>query len=344
MKNYSIALLPGDGVGPEVIDGAKQVLEAVEKKYQVKFNFEEYLIGKKALDEKGDQLPLDTLNGIKNADAALMATPAVAELPPPSVVGRLRRELNLYADVRMVKSFDGTWSLKPGIDIVFIRECTEGFLADRNLYRGFGEFMPTEDCVMSLRVLTGEACRRIAKFAFDYAAATGRKTLTVAHKANVLRWGCGFFLEKVREVSKKYPAVTLKEESVDSLANHLITDPLQYDIILTTNMFGDILSDEGAALVSNLVSTANIGEFASVYAPVDHNPRWHEAGKDITNPLPLILCTGMMLMHLGMHKACADIERAVSAVLKCNIKTMDMNGNSSTSEVIKSVCERFKHI
>lgn len=341
MKNYSIALLPGDGIGPEVIEGAKQVLETVAKKYRVKFNFEEYMIGKRALEEKGDQLPADTLNGVTNAEAALMATPAVAELPPPSVVGRLRRELDLYADVRTVKSIEGAWSLRPDIDIVFIRECTEGFLADRNLYRGFGEFMPTEDCVMSLRVLTGQACRRIAEFAFGYAAAAGRKTLTVAHKANVLSWGCGFFLDKVREVSKKYPAVALKEESVDSLANRLITDPLRYDVILTTNMFGDILSDEGAALVSNLAATANIGESASVYAPVDHNPRWSEAGKDIANPLPLILCAGIMLTRLGMHEACTDVERAVGETLKRGIKTADMNGNSSTSQVIKSVCEEL---
>jgi isocitrate/isopropylmalate dehydrogenase len=342
MKSFSVALLPGDGIGPEVIDGAKQVIKTVGKKFQVKFDFDEYLIGKRALEEKDDQLPVDTLEGIKNADAALMATPAVAELPPPSVVGRLRRELDLFADVRLVKSFDGTWSLQPDIDIVFIRECTEGFLADRNLYRGYGEFMPTEDCVMSLRVLTEKACRRIAQFAFGYASSTGRKTVTVAHKANVFNQGCNFFLEKVYQASKAYPEITVKDQAVDSIANHLIAQPNKYDIILTTNMFGDILSDEGAALVSNLVPTANIGEVASVYAPLDHNPRWDEEGKDITNPLPIILCTGMMLKHLGMHKESSKIESAVNEVLRCNIKTVDMGGSSSTSTVVKSVCQMIE--
>lgn len=342
MKSFTIALLPGDGIGPEVTAAAKQVLGTIEKKYQAEFVFKEYLIGKKALEEKGDQLPEESLRGIRAAAAALMATPAVAELPPPSVVGRLRRELELYADVRTVKSFEGAWSLKPGIDIVFIRECTEGFLADRNLYRGFGEFMPTEDCVMSLRVLTGKACRNIAEFAFDYAAANGRKTLTAVHKANVLNWGCGFFLEKVREVSKGYPALILKEEPVDNIANHLITDPLGYDVVLTTNLFGDIISDEGAALVSNLAPTANIGKNVAVFSPVDHNPRRREAGRDIANPLPMILCAGMMLTHLGMQGACADIDRAVSSALKRGIRTADMNGSSSTSEVVKAVCEELE--
>jgi 3-isopropylmalate dehydrogenase len=218
MNRYRIALLPGDGVGPELLNSVCRVLKETQK-FTGGFDLEfvEYPIGKRALADEGAALPDRTLEGIRTADAALIGAISTGELPGPSPIGRMRKELNLFADVRPIKSFPGVWSLKPDIDLVCIRENTEGFLADRNLYKGYGELMPTADTVLSLRLLTRAGCERIARFAFDYARLHQRRRITAAHKANVLKTGCGFFLEIVREIGRDYPEIELKDEYVDNV-------------------------------------------------------------------------------------------------------------------------------
>ena len=225
-KEYAIALLPGDGVGQELMASAKTVLEHIEQKTgSFRLKFKEYPFGQKAYEEYGKAVPDHTLAGLKASQAALMGAVSVAKIPSPSPVGFLRRELNLFADVRPVRSFPGVWSLKPDIDLVCIRENTEGFLADRNLYKGYGEVMPNEDLVLSMRVISRQASENIAKFAFNYARANKRKKITVLHKAAVLKQGCGLFLQVVRDIGKEYPDIELTDEYIDSAANNLITNP-----------------------------------------------------------------------------------------------------------------------
>jgi isocitrate/isopropylmalate dehydrogenase len=340
MKALNIALIPGDGIGKEVVEAAKKVLEAVaEKTGDVHFKFTYYLAGKDAYDKTGNALPNETLDGIRQADASLLGAMSTGLVPPPSPMGRLRRELVLYADVRPIQSYPGVWCLSDGLDIIIIRENTQGFLADRNLYKGYGEFMPDENTVISLRVLTRKACERIAEFAFDYATKRSRGRITVAHKANVLRTGDGFFLEICREVAKGYPKLELRDEYIDGVANRLISDPDRYDVILTTNMFGDVISDEAAALVSSLVPTANIGQDCAIFRPI-HEAQLEIAGKNIVNPVPTILSAKMMLEWLGKEKAAVTMGEAVKIVLaQGKVKTRSIGGNNTTSEMTQAIIQ-----
>lgn len=339
MKKFKIALIPGDGVGSEVIGAAKKVLEAVAQKGEVQFEFTEYIAGKSAYDKTRDALPPDTLDGVRRSDATLMGAMSTGLVPPPSPMGRLRKELDLFADIRPIQSYPGVWCLKEGLDFIVVRENTQGFLADRNLYKGYGEFMPDKDTVLSLRVLTRSGCERIARFAFEYATKLSRKKITVAHKANVLRTGCGFFLEICKGVAKNYPTIEFRDEYVDSVANNLISHPEDYDVILTTNMFGDIISDEAAALVSSLVPTANIGEGCVVFRPI-HEALLEIAGKNIVNPISTILSAIMMMDYLGAFQEAEIIKRAVSNVLaRGDLKTRDLGGKSTTSEMTQAIVD-----
>ncbi len=342
MPAYRIALLGGDGVGPEVVGAAQAVLEAVAQAVEgLRLEFSEYQVGHQAYQEFGNALPEAAMEGIRRADATLLGAMSTGLVPPPSPMGVLRRELDLYADVRPIRSFPGVWSLKENIDIVVVRENTEGFLADRNLYQGYGEFMPTGDVVVSLRVLTRANCARIARFAFEYARRHSRRKVTVAHKANVLRYGCGFFLDVVKEVARDYGEIVLEDEYVDSVANNLITRPETYDLLLTTNMFGDIISDEAAALVSSLVPTANIGEGCAVFRPV-HEALLKQAGKGTANPIPTVLSGAMMLEHLGERRGAQLIEDAVRDLLAGGRgRTPDLGGAATTLEVTDALCQRI---
>lgn len=338
-KAYNIALVPGDGVGHELIASARTVLESVaQKNITFDLNFKEYPFGQGAYEELGQAVPEHTLAGIKASDAALIGAVSVAKIPSPSPVGFLRKELNLFADVRPVRSFQGAWSLKPHIDLVCIRENTEGFLADRNLYEGYGEFMPTEDLVLSMRVISRQACENIARFTFNFARGNGRKKVTVLHKAAVLKKGCGLFLETVRNIGKEYPDIELTDEYIDLAANNLITKPESYDILLTTNLFGDIISDEAAALVSSLVPTANIGPKHAIFLPINHNPRFADAGKGLVNPIGIILCAAMMLEHLGETEAGKSVKRAVENALRD-----DKLDDLLTSEITTVISSRIQN-
>ncbi len=343
MRKYSIALIPGDGIGKEVIASARKVLETVQSgPADFELEFRVYPAGQETYQRIGKSLPQETLDGMRNADAALIGALNANPSPAPSPVGQMRKELDLYADVRPVMSWPGVWNLKPDIDLICIRENTEGFLADRNLYMGNGEFMPTEDVVMSVRVLTRQGSERIAKYAFEFARKQKRNKITVIHKANVLRKGCGFFLEVVREVARDYPEIKLTDEYVDNAANKLILHPEEYDIILATNMFGDIISDEAAALVSNLVPSANIGKDCAVFSPVNHDGRMSEAGKNTANPLIHMICAAMMLEHLGEKEAGQAIYKAVKSVLADGtVKPRDLGGNSSTSQITSAICSKL---
>jgi len=339
MKKFKIALVPGDGVGQEVIEAARKVLEAVAHKGEAQFEFTEYIAGEIAYVKTKDPLPSETMDGMRRSDAVLMGAMSTGLVPPPSPMGRLRKELDLYADLRPIQSYPGVWCLRDNLDLIVVRENTQGFLADRNLYKGYGEFMPDEDTVLSLRVLTRKGCERIAKFAFDYATKLSRKKITAVHKANVLRTGDGFFLDICKEVAKKYPSIELKDEYVDAVSNNLIACPERYDVLLTTNMYGDIISDEAAALVSSLVPTANFGEDCALFRPI-HEAMLDIAGKNLVNPISTILSAMMMVEYLGELQIAAKIKRAVQKVLsKGLVRTRDLGGKSTTTEMTQAIVD-----
>jgi isocitrate/isopropylmalate dehydrogenase len=338
LKAYNIALLLGDGVGPELVRSARRVLEDIEKKLATfNLNINEYPFGENTYLDSGTAIPEETLAGIKNSHATLLGGISVEGIPSPTPVGFLRKELNLFADVRPVQSFQGAWSLKPNIDLVCIRENTEGFLADRNLHKGYGEFMPNEDQVLSFRVITRQACEKVARFAFLYARKNNRKKITVLHKANVLRYGCGFFLDIVREIGNEYPDIELTDEYIDIAANNLIVCPESYDILLTTNLFGDIISDEAAALVSSLVPTANIGKDNALFLPINHSPRYEMVKRGVVNPLAIIMCVGMIYEHLGEKKAAQLLRSAVEEGIREGLLTRE-----STVEVTEIICDKIR--
>jgi len=344
MHDYHIAMVPGDGIGQEMLNAVKSVLGAVQETSQeLEFIYSDYLIGEAAYKEHGDTLPAVTLEGIKSTGVCMVGAVSAGGMSPlPSSIGRMRRELGLFADVRPIKSMPGAWSLKEDIDILFVRENLEGFLADRNLYKGSGEFMPSPDTVVSLRVLTRTNCMRIARYAFSLARKQNRKKITAAHKSNVLRMGCGFFLDIVRGVAQEYPDIALEEMSVDNVANTLISCPSHFDVILTTNLFGDILSDEAAALVSNLAPSANIGESTALFMPVNHSGHPDDAGKDTANPLMYFLCAAMMLHHLGEDEEGKRVESAVLGLLEDGkIRPADMGGIASKNDVTAEICRRI---
>ncbi|PKM81527.1 MAG: hypothetical protein CVU89_08500 [Firmicutes bacterium HGW-Firmicutes-14] len=343
MKTYNIALLGGDGIGPEVVDATKAVLEAViEKQGTFKMEFNEFTVGHTAYKEFGEPLPEEAIEGVRKADATLLGAMSTGLVPPPSPMGVIRKTFDVYADVRPIQSFPGVWSLKEDMDIIVVRENTEGFLADRNLYQGYGEFMPKPGLVMSFRVISEDKSERIARYAFELARRQKRKKVTVAHKANVLRMGCGLFLDTVKKVAEEYPEIQLTDEYVDGVANKLIANPEDYDILLTTNMYGDVVSDEAAALVSSMVPTANIGADCAIFRPI-HEAKLQIKEPGIVNPVPTILCGVMMLEHLGELEAAKVMRDGIKKVLgEQKIVVRENGGNNSTGEMVEAICNKIR--
>jgi 3-isopropylmalate dehydrogenase len=332
-RSYKISLIRGDGVGPEISEASIRVLDAVQEKFGLKLSIQESPAGDICKEKTGVPLPDKSLDIIRASDACLKAPVGVTAA---DVIVRLRQLFDTYANIRPAKSLPGVESLRPGIDMVIVRENTE------DLYKG-QEFEFTGG-VVALRTITRGACERIAEHAFVMAEGRSRKVVAV-HKSNVLRKSDGLFADVCKEVSKKHPEVAFSEMLVDSAAMNLIRDPLSFDVIVTTNLYGDILSDEAAQLVGGLgmVPSANIGAKFAIFEPV-HGAAPDIAGKGIANPIAMILTEAMMLEWLATSRgdtACADgaaaIRGAVNHVLKTSTKTPDLGGRASTKQVAKAI-------
>jgi 3-isopropylmalate dehydrogenase len=329
MTKYKIATIPGDGIGPEVMTTAISILEMLaESREDIAFEFTELTVGDELKARTGIAMPQGTVEAVRESDAALFA--AVGETAK-EVILPLRQELELYANVRPTKVYPNVPSLKEDVDIVMVRENTEG------LYKMVGYRGP--DWGVNLRIITKQASERIARFAFEYAVKNDRSKVTSVHKNNVLELTCGVYLEACRSVAESYPSIEYQEMIVDACAMKLLLSPEQFDVLVTTNMFGDILSDEAAAIVGGLgmAPSANIGENNGIFEPV-HGSAPDIAGKGVANPIAMILSASMMMEWLGETIIAQSIESAVIEMLKeAKTLTPDLGGNATTDQVAAAI-------
>jgi 3-isopropylmalate dehydrogenase len=357
-KSINLAVLKGDGIGPEVVGSAVNILKASAERNSFKLELVEFVIGLEAYNIHGRTLPPETLEGMKKCDGWILGPLSAGSYPKddkdyPMASGKIRKQFDLFANIRPVRSF-GNNSDK-NIDLVIVRENTEDFYPDRNLFKGYGEFWPNEDTVLSLRVVTRKACARIAETAFQIAASRSQKKLvTAVHKSNVLIEGDGLFLEEVRKMARNFPEIRLNEGLVDSVAMQLVTSPESFDVLVTTNMFGDILSDVAAGTVGGLglAPSLNSGEKYAMAQAV-HGSAPDIAGRGIANPVAEILSTAMLLRWLhsksGIESAretALDIERAIFELLTSTDKsalTVDLGGSASTKKFTEYVIESLEN-
>ena len=337
-KTYNVAVLKGDGIGPEVTEAAINVLDAVQEKSKFKLNYLYGEAGYHCITEYGTNLPKQTIELIKQTSACLKGPMTTPEEPgaPVSAAVTLRRMFNLYANVRPCKSFPNVEALKPNIDLVVVRENTEG------LYSG-AEALLAPGVGIALRIITKEASLKIAEFAFKLASQR-RKHLTYVHKGNILRITDGIFKDAVKETQQKYPNITVDDLHIDAAAMQLIKKPESYDVIVTTNLFGDILSDEAAQVTGSLglAAGANIGETYGMFEPV-HGSAPKYTGMNKVNPIATIMAASMMLDYLGEKPAAKKIENAVLSVLnEGKVRTADLGGSSTTSDMSNAIAEKVR--
>lgn len=326
---YSITLIPGDGIGPEVTSAAREVLDATG----VELEWQEAPAGVAALESVGDPLPESTVEAVRAADATLKGpatTPSGTGFRSINVA--LRQKLTLYANFRPARSLPGIKTRYDDVDLIVIRENTEG------LYSGL-EHTVVEGVVESLRIITAKASERIAKFAFQTAQRQGRKRVTCVHKANILKLSDGLFLDSCRKVAKEFPDIEFDDCIVDAAAMKLVLDPHQFDVLVMENLFGDILSDLTSGLVGGLGVTpsANVGDGMAVFEAV-HGSAPDIAGKGIANPTALILSGVLMLRYLGEKEAADRLENAVRTVLSAGeALTGDLGGKANTRQYTDAV-------
>ena len=340
MSKYKISLIPGDGIGPELSDATIEILKAVEQKFDIEFDIISVEAGDGIYEKTGVALPEETVEVIKNSHACMKGP--VGETAADVIVA-LRIMFDLYANYRPIKSMPGVPSLKPDIDMFFVRENTE------DVYRGI-EF-ETDDSALCIRVISKKNSTRIAKKAFEMARKrNGKKRVTAIHKANVMKKTCGLFARCCREVAKEYPDITFDELYVDAASMRLIKEPEKFDVFVTPNMFGDILSDEAAQLIGGLgmAPGANIGDDFALFEPI-HGSAPNRAGKQTANPCSMILSAKLMLDWLGEKyddnecvRGALAIEDAVRDVLSEKVDVIpDFGGKAKTIEMAQAMAKKI---
>jgi isocitrate dehydrogenase (NAD+) len=331
---HKITLIPGDGTGPDITGAARRVLDASG----AQLDWEVIEAGEKVIDTYGTPLPAHVLDSIRKNGVALkgpLTTPVGKGFRSVNVA--LRQELDLYACVRPAKSLPGIKTRYEDVDLIVVRENTE------DLYAGI-EHMVGKNAAESIKIITREASERIARFAFELARREGRKKVTVVHKANIMKFTDGLFLESARRVAEHYPDITAEDMIVDAMCMKLVQAPENYDVMVLPNLYGDIVSDLAAGLVGGLgvAPGANIGDRIAVFEPV-HGSAPKYTGMDKVNPLATILSGVMMLKHLGEFEAAARVMRGVTAVLnEGKTVTYDLGGTAKTSEMAAAVIENMR--
>ena len=330
--SYTVTLIPGDGIGPEVVAAAVRVLSATG----LEFEWETESAGLNAIGEHGTPLPVRVLDSIRRNKIALKGP---TETPVGgghrSVNVEMRKKLDLYANLRPVRTLPGIKSRYSDVDLVVVRENTE------DLYSGL-EHVVVPGVVESLKIITERASTRIALFAFDYARAQGRRRVSAIHKANIMKLSDGLFLDCCRVVGKQYPEIQYDEIIVDNCCMQLVLDPTRFDILLLENLYGDIVSDLCAGFIGGLglAPGANIGEDVAIFEAV-HGSAPDIAGKNLANPMAMVLSAAMMLDHLGERAAAQRVRAAVEGVLADGKKlTRDLGGHSGTTEIAEAIAAR----
>ncbi|MBB1293487.1 isocitrate dehydrogenase [Pseudoalteromonas sp. SR44-5] len=335
MAKQTITVIKGDGIGPSIIDSALEILTAAG----CDFDYEFVDAGLAALEKTGELLPQDTIDTIARNKITLkgpLTTPVGEGFTSINVT--LRKQFGLYANVRPVKSFVGTKARYEDIDIITVRENTQG------MYSGLGQ-VTSEDGneAQAMSMITREGAEKIVTFAYELAVREGRKKVTAVHKANILKSTSGLFLKVAREVAERYPEIESTEMIVDATCMKLVMSPEEFDVIVTTNLFGDILSDLCAGLVGGLgmAPGANIGEDAAIFEAV-HGSAPDIAGKNLANPTSVILASIQMLEHLEMGETAERIRSAVADVIKSGDRTTrDLGGSHGTTDFTQAVIDRL---
>ncbi|WP_333606564.1 isocitrate dehydrogenase [Arsukibacterium sp.] len=335
MSKQTITVIKGDGIGPSIVEAAIQVLD----KAGCQFDYEYVDAGLTALEKTGELLPQATLDAIARNKITLkgpLTTPVGEGFTSINVT--LRKKFNLYANVRPVISFKGTKARYDNIDIITIRENTEG------MYSGHGQVLSPDGLVAeATSIVTRDGAQRIAEFAFDTARREKRKKVTIVHKANILKSTSGLFLRTAREVAQRYPDIEMQEMIVDNTCMQLVMNPQQFDVIVTTNLFGDILSDLCAGLVGGLgmAPGANIGKDCAIFEAV-HGSAPDIAGKNLANPSSVILASIQMLEYLGEQDKAERIRAALADVIATGDRTTrDLGGSFGTTDFTQAVLERL---
>jgi 3-isopropylmalate dehydrogenase len=340
MTEYKIALMPGDGIGPELTEATLKILDAVQENFNVTLNMLPAEAGDAVHKKTGIALPEDSLNVIRESHACLKGP--VGETAADVIV-RLRLLFDLYANVRPIKAFPNVPVARPDIDMIFVRENTE------DVYKGL-EYSIGSDTTVCLRIITRQNCERIAKRAFETARLRPKKKVTAIHKANVMRITDGLFKRVCQETAQNYPDIKYNEMYVDAATMHLIRTPQDFDVLCTCNMFGDILSDEAAQLIGGLgmAPGANIGDKFALFEPI-HGSAPDIAGKQIANPISMILSAKMMLDWIGERfhdtnclSAAQAIEKAVIQTLISGPTVPDLGGKASTLQMAQAIAVAIK--
>ena len=334
VTTHTITLIPGDGIGPEVAAATQRVLDAAG----VRIDWEVHDAGAAVAEKRGTTLPPEVLDSIRKNKVALkgpIGTPIGKGFRSVNVT--LRQALDLYANVRPVRSMPGVEPRFEGTDMVIVRENTE------DLYAGL-ELMLMPGIAQSIKLITEKGCTRICEYAFEYAMRMGRKRVTVVHKANIMKLSDGMFLEVFRKMSLRYPRIEPAEMIVDACAMQMVKDANKLDVVVTENLYGDILSDLGAGLCGGLgiVPGANIGEAGAVFEAV-HGTAPDIAGKGLANPTALIQSAVMMLHHIGEGAAANRIESVLITLYKAGkIRTGDLGGTATTDEFTDALCRALR--
>ena len=336
---YNISLITGDGIGPELSESAISILETIHDKLDVKTKINSLEAGDAALEKYMNALPDETFQSIKSSDACLKAP--VGE-SAADVIVVLRQKLDLYANIRPAKSYPNTPSLRDDVDLVIVRENTE------DLYTG--QEFTVDDAAVALRVISEKASKRIARHAFNTAIQRNqKKRVTCVHKSNVMKKTDGLFAKSCETIAKEFPDIKFDQMYVDACAMNLIRQPQEFDVIVTTNLFGDILSDESSQVVGGLgmAPAANLGDNFGLFEPV-HGAAFDIAGQQIANPTSFILSIKMMFEWLGNKNndqnsisASQTLEKTVLQVIESGIATKDVGGNMSTKEFTKEITDRL---
>nr|WP_302145906.1 isocitrate/isopropylmalate family dehydrogenase [Methanobrevibacter smithii] len=324
-NKYQIAVIPGDGIGKEVMGATISVLDELN----IDFDYVYGIAGDECNEEHGTPLPQETIDIIRDSDACLFGA---AGETAADVIVKIRQEMKMFANLRPVKSYPNTKSIFENVDFMIVRENTEGlYIANQE--------EESEDGAIAKRIITREAEERIINYAFQYAKDNNRTKVTAVHKANVLKKTDGLFKKIFYEVAEKYPDIDTEDFYVDATAMYLVTQPQEFQVIVTTNLFGDILSDEGAGLVGGLGLTpsANIGADGALFEPV-HGSAPDIAGQQKANPIAMMLSAIMMLRYLGENEAADKFDAAILKVLsEGKTLTGDLGGSATTIEVAQAI-------